>query len=355
MSSGSVGAVSPDRRAFRLTAARNEAPVALTWLAVALAVLSIGQVVVEASGGWLPHLLHAGLVLLFVLAAFVVRSPRVPDAAVPLFTAVAALAVVLVLAAEILRNPTQLGLAYMLVAMACFGVFVLSLPVMLATAILMLVTWVVVVPAAVTDDVLGWLLVGLAAVVVSTVALRVRLGGLDALADATFENATHATRDPLTDMLNRRGIEQRMDELIAVAQRQDAEVFVAFVDVDGLKGANDGFGHDFGDAVLRAVADAIFESVRAADAVGRWGGDEFIVVGLGIGQDPVELRHRIEHWLLLHPVPGGEWHPSVSIGSAHTRPAEDVFVTLLTDADQDMYARRTRERAGESSPGTAAG
>lgn len=355
MRAGLGGPVSPDRRAFRLAAARSEAPVALAWLAVALAVLSIGQVIVEASGGWLPHVLHAGLVVLFVVAAIVVRSPRVPDAAVPLFTAVAALAVVLVLAAEILRHPTQLGLAYVLVAMTCFGVFVLSLPIMLTTALLMLVTWVVVVPVAVSNDVIGWMLVGVAAVVVSTVALRVRLGGLDALADVTFENVTQATRDPLTGMLNRRGIEQRMDELIAVAQRQESQVFVAFVDVDGLKGANDGYGHDFGDAVLRAVADGIFESVRAADAVGRWGGDEFIVVGLGVGQEPAELRHRIEGVLLLHPVKGGEWRPSVSIGSAHAAPDEDVFITLLTDADKDMYARRTRERSGENAPGMAAG
>ena len=343
----------PDRRAFRLAAARREAPVALAWLAVALAVLSTAQVFVEP-GDWWPHLLHAGLVALFVVAAFAVRSPRVPDRVVPVFTAGAALAVVLVLATEIIRHPTVLGLAYVLVAMAGFGVFVLSLPVMLVTSALMLVVWIVVVRVEAPDDIIGWDLIGIAAVIVGTVALRVRLGGLDALADSTFENATHATRDPLTGMLNRRGIEQRMDELMAVARRQEGEVFVSFVDVDGLKGANDGYGHDFGDAVLRAVADAIFGSVRAADAVGRWGGDEFIVVGLGVGQDPQGLRQRIEAVLVAHPVSGGRWQPSVSIGTAHGAPVEDIFIGLLTEADQDMYARRTRERSRGGEPGTSA-
>lgn len=355
MDAGPAIAISPDRRAFRLVAARQEAPVSLMWLAVALAVLSLAQVFLDLNEVWGVHALHAGLVLLFVLGAVAVRSPRVPDRAVPWFTALAALAVVIVLTGEIVRNPTSLGLAYVLVVMTCFGVFVLAMPAMLVTALLMLACWVVDVRVTEPENVTGWLAAGVAALVVSGVALRVRLQGLDALADLTFENATHATRDPLTGILNRRGIEQRMDELVAVAQRQESEVFVSFVDVDGLKSANDGYGHDFGDAVLRGVAEAILESVRAADAVGRWGGDEFIVVGLGVGQDPVDLRRRIEDILVARPVAGGQWQPSVSIGSASGGSGEDVFIGLLTDADRDMYSRRTHERAGGSSPAAPQG
>ena len=55
-----------------------------------------------------------------------------------------------------------------------------------------------------------------------------------------------------------------------------------FVDVRGLKRANDDNGHAFGDAIIRATADALRESVRANDLIARWGGDEFIVIGEGI-------------------------------------------------------------------------
>ena len=83
-----------------------------------------------------------------------------------------------------------------------------------------------------------------------------------------------ALTDPLTGLLNRRGIQDQASRLLA--RRTGGEII--FLDLDGFKAINDRFGHAEGDNALVTVAGALLETFRAADAVGRIGGDEFLVV-----------------------------------------------------------------------------
>ncbi len=90
-----------------------------------------------------------------------------------------------------------------------------------------------------------------------------------------------ANSDMLTGLANARTVVRVMELELARAARQGVEITVAMFDVDDLTGFNDARGRAAGDDVLREVAAVVGESVRAVDTVGRWGGDEFMVVAPG--------------------------------------------------------------------------
>ena len=84
--------------------------------------------------------------------------------------------------------------------------------------------------------------------------------------------------DPLTGLANRRKIQELLARVQAQAQRYGSHFSLAMLDLDGFKQLNDTYGHPAGDAVLRQVAEVLREQTRAADIVGRYGGDEFLLV-----------------------------------------------------------------------------
>ncbi|MCA9563208.1 MAG: diguanylate cyclase, partial [Myxococcales bacterium] len=87
-----------------------------------------------------------------------------------------------------------------------------------------------------------------------------------------------ATRDPLTQVLNRRGLQIQLDRESSRGLRTDTALVALLVDVDDFKAVNTAIGHQGGDIVLKQVANAIVSTVRPSDIVGRIGGDEFLVV-----------------------------------------------------------------------------
>src|SRR5580704_16259481 len=85
-------------------------------------------------------------------------------------------------------------------------------------------------------------------------------------------------RDPLTGLYNRRFMQESLDRELQRAKRKKTPLAVVFLDLDHFKRFNDTFGHDAGDAVLRAVAEALRAHYRADDVVCRYGGEEFAVI-----------------------------------------------------------------------------
>lgn len=83
--------------------------------------------------------------------------------------------------------------------------------------------------------------------------------------------------DDLTNILNRRGITERLADIIPAAQQDNKPMTVALLDIDKFKRINDLYGHDAGDQVLKFVAQALKGGLRDDDIVGRWGGEEFII------------------------------------------------------------------------------
>ncbi|GIL00997.1 MAG: GGDEF domain-containing protein [Alphaproteobacteria bacterium] len=91
--------------------------------------------------------------------------------------------------------------------------------------------------------------------------------------------------DPLTDLPNRRLFTQRLEEAIAANRRRDEHGAVLFIDIDNFKTLNDTQGHEMGDLLLAQVALRLRECVRERDTVGRFGGDEFVLLLDGLGAD----------------------------------------------------------------------
>jgi two-component system cell cycle response regulator len=84
--------------------------------------------------------------------------------------------------------------------------------------------------------------------------------------------------DPLTGLYNRRHMEAELAAMASAARRQGTSLGFLLIDVDRFKRINDRHGHGAGDAALRAVARRVRSAVRAEDVIGRWGGDEFVVL-----------------------------------------------------------------------------
>ena len=143
------------------------------------------------------------------------------------------------------------------------------------------------------------------------------------LADQSALVGRLATRDRLTGAFNRHGVEERIPDLLALAARHQQPVFAVFADVDGLKAVNDTHGHAVGDAVLVATADAIRSALRATDLVGRWGGDEFVVLGMGQVEHADALRGRITSSILSDGVDPALWDGGISVGIASAASCRD--------------------------------
>jgi diguanylate cyclase (GGDEF)-like protein len=96
--------------------------------------------------------------------------------------------------------------------------------------------------------------------------------------DLASTRERQATTDPLTGLLNRRGVEPQLTRAMHLATRHGTSLSVALFDIDHFKRVNDRYGHNVGDQLLRAVAGAIARTIRGGDLVARWGGEEFLVV-----------------------------------------------------------------------------
>lgn len=156
-----------------------------------------------------------------------------------------------------------------------------------------------------------------------------------------------AHHDPLTGLSNRIQFQQRLEQLIAHARHRNESVATMFLDLDQFNQINDSFGHAVGDLVLREISQRLSHCLREADALARWGGDEF-VVALST-PDVEETSRRIAEAMLeaLHqPVfaEKHELHLSGSIGIS-LYPSDGLDVqTLLRAADTAMYHAKEKGR-----------
>ena len=112
--------------------------------------------------------------------------------------------------------------------------------------------------------------------------LRAEVEALRLRAEAAEAAADH---DVLTPALNRRGFVAVLERTMAYCARYGATAVLLYLDLDGFKGVNDSLGHAAGDAALVHVANLLLANSRAADAVGRMGGDEFALLMLNAGLD----------------------------------------------------------------------
>ncbi|HET6510416.1 MAG TPA: EAL domain-containing protein [Baekduia sp.] len=148
----------------------------------------------------------------------------------------------------------------------------------------------------------------------------------------------HTLHDALTGVANRALATDRLDAAIARLGRSAGAAVALLVDVDDLTTINDTHGHTGGDIVLRAIADRLTERLRAADTVGRFGGDRFLVVAEGLadgGAHGVEAVIERVHGAFSRPIPTRNGLVSVtgSVGVAVARRPGVDAEDLIRDAD----------------------
>ncbi len=158
-----------------------------------------------------------------------------------------------------------------------------------------------------------------------------------------------AGTDQLTALMNRHETTKHLELEWARYQRGGQHLSVAFLDVDHFKRINDLGGHKFGDEVLKSVASAMQAELRASDRIGRWGGEEFLVILPGTKTTgAAALLERLHGFLNRHPVkvPGGCAPLTVSVGIAGTdqnNPASTA-AELVAQADGAMYQAKAMGR-----------
>ena len=156
-----------------------------------------------------------------------------------------------------------------------------------------------------------------------------------------------AQHDPLTDLPNRELFHDRLDVAMARARREGEPLALLYIDLDRFKRVNDNYGHDAGDMLLREVAARLRQCVRESDTIGRFGGDEFVVLlgHLRLPGDATTVATKIR-LALHHPYAIGHHRLEVaaSIGIAFFPSHGESREQLIRSADEAMY--RAKRQGG---------
>lgn len=148
-----------------------------------------------------------------------------------------------------------------------------------------------------------------------------------------------ATIDVLTRIPNRRATQLFLEKEVARAQRQNSQFSVLLIDIDNFKGMNDRWGHAVGDHVLVRTAGIFQTLLRKQDWVGRWGGDEFLMILSGSPYSNAEVvAERVRSRIAAVEYHRGKaaFGITVSIGCTCAKPSEPID-QILKDADNALY------------------
>jgi len=158
--------------------------------------------------------------------------------------------------------------------------------------------------------------------------------------------AARGTRDPLTGLLTRQAFMEIASHVAHLCARQCDVIGVMMADVDHFKKINDTHGHPVGDRVLRGVADLVRSSVRRADLVGRYGGEEFIVFMANTDADSAPLvAERLKEAVAAGKPESILTTVSVGLVTGTMEDPEDDLVHFISEADACLYNAKKRGRS----------
>jgi diguanylate cyclase (GGDEF)-like protein len=205
-------------------------------------------------------------------------------------------------------------------------------------------------PLLVSGEVIGSVLVGHGIPLTSRDDMRIRdsvtqaapvLANLRNLAIAELRAAT----DALTGLPNKRAVRDTMKRMVAQATRAETSLAVAFLDLDHFKQINDTYGHERGDEALAAVAEVMRETLRESDFVGRYGGEEFLLL---LPDTDAAAAHAtaaaVRTAIAQVSLPGVDRPITASVGIA-ILPTDSIDTeTLVRSADRALYAAKSNGR-----------
>ena len=165
------------------------------------------------------------------------------------------------------------------------------------------------------------------------------------LVNSNSEINTIANTDPLTGTYNRRFMELRLDEIFQNLKGTGNRTIITMVDLDNFKSINDSFGHESGDIVLKEVVKIMRENLRENDIIGRWGGEEFLIILND--NDPatgVEILDRLRLKISQKKIPLYN-HPEISVsatmGVAVGDASSSSWRKVVVEADAYLYQGKT--------------
>ncbi|MEM8945425.1 MAG: diguanylate cyclase [Planctomycetota bacterium] len=191
-----------------------------------------------------------------------------------------------------------------------------------------------------------FLLWGATLVLIAIIVGSLSDGWRSAMAKLTEAHRKDVLTDSLTGVSNRRAYEFELSRRIAEWKRNETSVSLILVDIDYFKKFNDRYGHQAGDAVLKAVAEVLNNTVRDTDLIARYGGEEFAVVASGTGVDETkEIAERIRSLIesARFPFNGLILRLTVSVGFAQIREGEDA-TAFVQRADAALYSSKEAGR-----------
>lgn len=153
--------------------------------------------------------------------------------------------------------------------------------------------------------------------------------------------------DPMTGLNNRRFLEEYVETLVASVQRKRSHAAILMLDLDYFKMVNDTYGHDAGDAVLKALSTVLKQSVRASDLVIRYGGEEFLIIlidTVGEAAERVADNIRVAVENLKVQVAGIILQKTISIGISDFPTDSETFWQAVKFADVALYQAKERGR-----------
>jgi diguanylate cyclase (GGDEF)-like protein len=156
--------------------------------------------------------------------------------------------------------------------------------------------------------------------------------------------------DGLTGIANRRSFDQTLEQEWRRGRRNSTHISLIMIDIDNFKAYNDNYGHGAGDECLRLVARAIKSCLsRSGDFVGRYGGEEFVVLLPECDKDGAltvaeKIRRKVEELNIIHEFSGTADHITISLGCMSMSCEGDDSAEMLRKADQALYSAKEHGR-----------
>ncbi|MDN3698706.1 GGDEF domain-containing protein [Vibrio cortegadensis] len=153
-------------------------------------------------------------------------------------------------------------------------------------------------------------------------------------------------KDPLTSTYNKFGLEHITQSVLDKSKKTQSNTSILIIDVDKFKKFNDTYGHLLGDKALITVTNHLKNNIRAADYLGRWGGDEFVIICPNTSEnEAIKLMKRIQNSamksLSIKAIP-----IRLSIGATTTNNSLDSFTQIFREADRALYQVKEQGRNG---------